>query len=81
MHSKCRNCNNESKQLLTSIKQKFKYTNTLSDNNHAKVLLLLRKGAYPYEYMNSFDKFQETQLPSYESFYSSKTNSNITRED
>ena len=25
--------------------------------------LLVRKGAYPYEYMTSWDKFTETQLP------------------
>ena len=31
--------------------------------------------------MNTFDKFKETHLPSYESFYSSKTDTNITRQD
>ena len=25
--------------------------------------LLTRKGVYPYEYMSSFDKFEETSLP------------------
>ena len=30
------------------------------------------KGFYPYEYMNSFEKFKE-QLPSKEKFYSSLT--------
>ena len=60
-YSKCKNCNNKSKQLLESIKEKFKYTNRLGDNNHAKLLLLLllllRKAVYPYEYMNKFKKF------------------------
>ena len=32
--------------------------------------LLIRKGIYPYEYMNSWDRFNETKLPSKESFYS-----------
>ena len=80
-YSKCRKCNNESKQLLKSIKQKFKYTNILSYNNRAILLLLLRKRVYPYEYRNSFDKFNETQLTSYESFYNSKTNYNITKKE
>ena len=31
--------------------------------------------------MNTFDKFEETELSSYESFYSSKTNTNISRQD
>ena len=32
--------------------------------------LLTRKGVYPYEYMSSWDKFKESQLPSIEAFYS-----------
>ncbi|XP_065641176.1 uncharacterized protein LOC136073505 [Hydra vulgaris] len=31
--------------------------------------LLLRKGVYPYEWVDSIDKLNETQLPSKESFY------------
>lgn len=37
VYSKCKNCNNTKKQLLKDLKQKFKYTNRLSDNNHAKL--------------------------------------------
>jgi len=33
--------------------------------------LLLKKGIYPYEYMNSFERFDETQLPEKDKFYSS----------
>ena len=33
-------------------------------NLNAKNLELLRKGIYPYEYMDSFERFNETQLPS-----------------
>ena len=32
--------------------------------------LLIRKGIYPYEYMDSWNKFKETSLPSIEKFYS-----------
>ena len=32
--------------------------------------LLIRKGIYPYEYIDSWDKFNETRLPSKDSFYS-----------
>ena len=38
--------------------------------------LLKRKGVYMYEYMNSFDRFQETQLPEQENF----TVSSVDRE-
>ena len=35
-----------------------------------KFILLLRKGFYPYEYMDNWERFNETSLPSKESFYS-----------
>ena len=34
-------------------------------------MLLLRKGVYPYEYMNDWDRFNEEKLPSKSDFYSS----------
>ena len=40
-------------------------------NNYLnKFILLLRKGVYPYEYMDNWERFNETLLPSKESFYS-----------
>ena len=30
---------------------------------------MLRKGAYPYEYMDDWEKFSETSLPGKEDFY------------
>ena len=38
-----------------------------SDKQHE---LLFRKGIYPYEYMDSWNKFNETRLPSKDQFYS-----------
>ena len=34
-----------------------------------KFILLLKKGVYPYEYMNSWERFDETSLPDKEAFY------------
>ena len=34
-----------------------------------KFILLLRKGVYPYEYRDSWEKFNETSLPEKEAFY------------
>ena len=39
--------------------------------------MLVRKGVYPYEYMNSWEKFNETLLPSKEDFYSNLNMENI----
>ena len=33
---------------------------------------LKQKGSYPYEYMNSFEKFNEEKLPAKKYFYSSR---------
>ena len=40
-------------------------------------MLLLRKGVYPYEYMDNWERFNETSLPSKESFYSNLNMENI----
>ena len=37
---------------------------------------MLRKGVYPYEYMDNWERFNETSLHSKESFYS-----NLNMED
>ena len=39
--------------------------------------LLIRKGIYPYEYIDSLDKFKETSLPSIEKFYSNLNMSGV----
>ena len=43
--------------------------------------LLLRKGVYPYDYMDSFDKFDEKKLPPKDEFYSKLKDEKITDED
>ncbi|XP_074107212.1 uncharacterized protein LOC141532658 [Cotesia typhae] len=39
------------------------------------------KGVFPYEYIDSIDRLDETQLPDQESFYSKLTNSTISNDD
>ena len=43
--------------------------------------MLKKKGIFPYEYLNSFDRFKETSLPDKELFYSTLRNSNVTDQD
>ena len=43
--------------------------------------LMKRKGVYPYDYMDSFSKFNDTELPQREDFYSLLTDNNISEDD
>ena len=46
-----------------------------------KFILLLRKGVYPYEYMDSWERFDETSQPDREAFSSSLNMEDITDVD
>ena len=39
----------------------------------------MRKGIFPYDYLDSFDKFNEDKLPNKEAFYNRLYNSNVTQ--
>ena len=43
--------------------------------------MLLRKGVFPYEYMDSWEKFNETALPPKKDFYSNLNLEDISDED
>ena len=46
-----------------------------------KFFLLLKKGIYPYEHMDSWKRFDENTIPPKEAFYSVLNLENITDED
>ena len=50
--------------------EQFFKTYKFSNHDINKFILLLRKGVYPYEYMDDWEKFDETSLPQKEDFYS-----------
>ena len=43
--------------------------------------LVKRKGVYPYDYMDNFSKFNDTELPQREDFYNLLTDNNISEDD
>ena len=57
-----------------SLIEKFPNTYQLCNNDLNKFNLLLRKGVYPYEFMDKWEKFKEESLPNKESFYSKLNN-------
>ena len=42
--------------------------------------LVITKGIYPHEYMNSFERFTETSSPDVKYFYSSLNDETVTEE-
>ena len=66
---------------LIEITKKFPATYKFCNKDLNKFELLLQKGVYPYEYMDSWERFNETSLPDKESFYSELNKEDITDED
>jgi len=58
-------------------KESLKITSTISKGSD----LLYKEGIYPYEYMDSWERFSETRLPDKEKFYSKLNNEHITDEE
>ena len=67
---KYKKCNDISAKSVDDLKEKFQRTYEFCDGNLNKFVLLLRKGVYPYEYTDSWERFNETLLQPKESFYS-----------
>ena len=61
--------------------KRFYNTYQLSDNDINKFKLLLRKRVYPYEYMDSWKRFNERELPSKDKFYSTLNLEDISDDD
>ena len=66
-------------KLVSNLpRESLKYTSEMFKDN--KLDLMARKGVYPYDYMDSFDKFN-CQLPTKEDFYSILNDEHISDED
>ena len=60
--------------LIKKFLRIYKFCN----DNFNKFILLLRKGVHPYEYMGSWERFDETLLPDKKAFYSELNLEDIT---
>ena len=75
---KCFNCKQYyEKDFNKELIKKFANTYEFCNGNLNKFILLLRKGVYPYEYMDNWERFNETSFPNKESFYSNLNMENI----
>ena len=77
----CKECNDESYKSINGLIKKFPNTYRFCNGDVNKFFLLLRKGAYPYEYMDNKKKFNKTSLPDKETFYIELNKESFTHED
>ena len=61
---------NYEKDFNKELLKRFASTYEFCNGNLNKFILLLRKGVYPYKYMDNWERFDEMSLPNKESFYS-----------
>ena len=74
---KCEYCNND-EECSNPNYDNLKYTSKMFKDN--KLKLMAKKGVYPYDFMDSFKKFDE-QLPSKEEFFSILNDKHISDKD
>ena len=73
----CYNCKQRyRKKFNKELIERFASTYGFCNNDLNKFVLLLRKGVYPYEYADNWERFSEISLPSKEDFHS-----NLNMED
>ena len=77
----CKECNDESYKSINRLIKKFPIVYQVCEGDLNKFVLLLRKCIYPYEFMDRWEKFNETSLPDKEAFYSKLNKEDITDED
>ena len=70
LNYRCKECNGTSNNSANKLIKKFPNTYQFCNGDFNKFVLLLRKGVYPYEYMDSWERFNETSLPPKKDFYS-----------
>ena len=82
----CKSCTEsngceECKKLIEGLIKKFPSIYQFCNGDLNKFILLLRKGIYPYEYRDIWQKFDETTLPPKEAFHSNSNLEDISDED
>ena len=81
LYYECKECNDESYKSINRLIKKFLIFYQFYKDNLNKFVLLLRKGVYLYEDMDSWEKFSEISLPEKKDFQSELNEEGITDED
>ena len=75
---KCRECGEKWHDSINGLINKLPSIYQFCNGDLNKFILLLRKGAYPYEDMDNWETFDETTIPPKEAFYSNLNEEGIS---
>ena len=81
MNYRCKECGKRCLQPVNRLIKTFSSVYQFFKDDLNKFVLLLRKGVYPFEYMDSWEKFDKTSLPDQEAFYSKLNEEGISDRD
>ena len=80
LNYRCKECKGISTKSINELIEKFPRMYQFCNGDLNKFVLLLRKGVYPYEYMDSWERFDETSLPD-KKYFDSELNLDISDKD
>ena len=78
MNYRCKICKRKSTKSIDGLIEKFPRMYQFCNGDLNKYVLLLRKGVSPYEYMDSWKRFDEISLTDEKAFYSQLNLEDIT---
>ena len=81
LNYRCKECNGTSTKSVNELIEKFPRMYQFCNGDLNKFVLLLRKGVYPYEYIDSWERFNETSLTDKKTFYNELNFDDITDKD
>ena len=68
-------------KLVKNLSTRMVFKNMSKFYNKSQMRLLKRKGVYPYEWLDSVERLEETQLPSKDAFFSQLNGEGISDKD
>ena len=81
LNYKCKECGKRCTKSINGLIKKFSSVYQFCEGDLNNFVFLLRKGFYPYEYMDSWEKLDETSLPAEKAFYSELNLEDISDKD
>ena len=81
MNYRCKECNGTSTKSVNDLIEKFPRMYKFCNGDLNKFVSLLRKSVYPYEYMDSWERFDKTSLPDKKCSYSELNLEEISDKD